>query len=357
MQSRLVWLRFLSVTSLATAIAVFQAPCHAEILPVESTSAFKLLELEGTVRTIPPDATALLRRVIEDATVAASNAGTKPVSPVDALAALKQIQVSLVKQNFLQPDHPNRWPMTLGEALTPLQFDAARLEQLLAYGPNQSRRNMLNSAAPYYFVDCDMGSQIFIAVAQRLGWDIRLVQVPNHNYIRWHLADGSTVNWDWVQGASKDDSMYGLSGVLDEALVSRGKYLRSYSAAESDAYYLGLVGLKATRIQDRVRLLAESLAEAPELDVTQNNHAWAFATWSQSSSQELKLAVSNALAGLSVDPTDGNRADTLACLFSRIGEQALAVALEDYAVKFPGTGSVEGFKNNKARIQAGQLCE
>ena len=76
------------------------------------------------------------------------------------------------------------------------------------------------------------------------------------------------------------------------------------------------------------------------MEVTQNNLAWAYSTTPGIAAGKVDLSVSNALAALSVEPRNGNIADTLACAFAATGERGVALAIEDYAISHPGTGDV-----------------
>jgi hypothetical protein len=210
-------------------------------------------------------------------------------------------------------------------------------------------------SAPFYFVDCDTGSAFFISVGQRLRWDIRLVNVQKHSFVQWNLPDGSTVQWDWTHGAVVQDSDFSAKSELSVNLSRRGVYMVGMDAKQSRAYFLGLVGLNAKKVQDKMRLLELAIGEIPNDPITQNNYAWAIAT-----SKELRakstLAVSNALAALSAAPRDGNRADTLACALAADGEKSLALAMEDYAIKH-SSGQAKAFQENKRKIEANSICE
>ncbi|MEO8020144.1 MAG: hypothetical protein ABI769_20230 [Pseudomonadota bacterium] len=325
---------------------------------IESTTAFQLLEIERSVRTVQPDAPVLLRAVLTDATEAAQSTHRDPKSIGEALEVLNAIQESLERHNFLQPEDKKDWPLSLGNAFVPLQLSKDQLAVHLAQTFNARRRARFDLTKPFYFVDCDMGAELFLAVGQRLGWDIRLVEVPDHNFVRWHFSKTVSINWDWTQGRSVPDSDYVRPTELFASLVSRGIYLRSFTPVEARAYYLGLIGAVATKTSDKIELLEKAIAGFPMQAANQNNLAWTIATDKELASKKAALAVSNSLASLSVDPDDGARVDTLACAFSIRGEWALALALEDYAASHAASeGDHEGFLQNKKRIEAKELCQ
>jgi len=328
-----------------------------QINPLESTTAFQLLTLERSVRQLPPDAEDLFRAAIEDATAAALRINRHPKTKDEAKAVLGAIQLALVKHNFLQPPEEKDWPQTLGMAFVPRTFTPEALEIILATGSNHRRAEYIDRDKPMYFVDCDMGSQLFLAVGERLAWDIRLVEVPRHNFVRWHLSEATRVNWDWVSWESEDDTSYRFRIPSQDDPRLRSLYLRSLESREARAYYLGLIGSEALLPADGERLLKEALEVLPNHPLTLNNLAWLYATTPEFSRQHSGLAVSYSLAALSTRPYDGNYADTVACAFAADYQTSLAEKMEEFAMDHATSPSQrEGFGANRALIYQGKLC-
>lgn len=343
------------LTLAAAALAAAAAPPK----PIERTDTYQLLELEATVRLVPPGSFELLRKVIDKATIAASAAHPAPTNRAEALRVFEAIQATLAGFNFLQPANKADWPMTMAAALQPLYPSEQELDAQLAFPDNQKRVRHFDRSKPFYYVDCDAGTQVFLAVAQRLGWDLRQVDVRHHTFVRWHLPSGELVNWDWSHGESHPDDAYLSNSALDQNLRQRGVFLRSYSRAESNAYYRGLLGAFGTQQPESQRLLERAMDEGPHIAMTQNNLAWAYALQPDASRENLDLALSLGLAALSVSPLDGNRADTLACVLAARGgtaEKNLALALEDYAISHPDGNDPGYYEKNKQRILKGELC-
>ena len=42
-------------------------------------------------------------------------------------------------------------------------------------------------------IDCDLYSEVYIGVAQMAGLPLTMVEIPHHNYVRWHYPDGRCV--------------------------------------------------------------------------------------------------------------------------------------------------------------------
>ena len=323
----------------------------------KSTLAYELLELEFNVGEPEANSKTTLLNAITVGVAAAKKTGiTKPKSKVEALKVLKAVHDSLAKLNFLQPMREENWPDTLGVAFIPLMLSEKELAALLV--SNQERGGLVDPLAPIYYVDCDMGSLLFIAVAESLGWDFRLVEVPNHNFIRWHIDDNLIVNWDWTYSGSKDDVFYRnrVPDTLDPRVQSL--YLRSLSHEEARAYYTGLVASQGGQWEKIEPLFEVAIASLPNHPLTLNNYAWFVATNAGVAKEKIELALSRALTALSLRPNSVNYMDTVACANSANGNTELALALEDYAItKATSVSQRKSFLNNRKLISEKNLCE
>jgi hypothetical protein len=305
----------------------------SEAKPIESTTAFQLLELEFSVRKklLNKDVTReLLRSAIDDATVSAQSFPT-PRTRQDALPILEAIQVALVKHNFIQPLDQKDWPDTLAAALTPHNFSSDEQQRQLSYQRNVKRVRYLDLSKPLYFVDCDMGAQFFLAVAQRLGWDMRLVEVPQHNFVRWHLSETLKINWDWTRWESNTDEVYLAEIPTSTDPRLKALYVQSWNPRDARAYYEGLIGSKADEPEDGERLLQEAVRVIPNHPTTLNNYAWLLATRPALSGKS-RLAVAYGLAAWSMDIDDGNVADTVACAFAADKRPLIGERIEQFAI-------------------------
>jgi len=327
------------------------------IRPIEATMAYELFTTERSVRKVPIDSEKLFRSAIDDATTMAVGAERHPRTVDQALKALEAIQLALVRHNFLQPPEEKDWPQTLGIALTPRTFPDDVLKSILAFPDNAKRRVHLDLTKPFFFVDCDMGSQFFLAVGERLGWDIRLVELPQHNFVRWHLSESLKVNWDWVHRQSINDSTYSSLVSPSEDIRSSSLYMRSLQIKEAKAYYLGLIGSEAASGIDAERLLQEAVSVLPNHPLTLNNLAWLYATNLVFAKTKSSLAVRYSLAAWSTRPNHGNFADTVACSLAASGNKSLASKVEEFAIEHPNDlRQRESFRQNLVRINAGELC-
>ncbi len=82
-------------------------------------------------------------------------------------------------------------------------------------------------------IDCDTGSMIYLSIAERLQLPISMVEIEvpryyqdrnlgDHNFVRWRLRDGSTVDWDtndnYRRRKDLETELYGFSWTEDELL-------------------------------------------------------------------------------------------------------------------------------------------
>lgn len=340
------------------------AALAAEVKPVEQTLAFEMFGWESRMRTdLPADADAVLRRALDAGTKAALAGNPHPRTRDEALAALEHIQVAFERQRFLQPAKKD-WPNTLGEALTPVARGDDRASTAMALPENTSSKDGIGSRVghvdeydkdkqkPVYLVDCDIGAMLFISVAQRVGWDLRLVEGHRHNYLHWHLADGTVLNWDWTHRESLDNARY----LPDERF---GDWLRASRSGRSltldfaRSYFLTLISFpprNGEKITDRNKraVLEEAVAIDPANDWPHNALAWTYVTDPALDPAHAKAALGYALAAMSADPGNADVADTLACAYAAIREYDLASAFESYALAHPDQGE-PGEERCKAR--------
>ena len=159
-------------------------------LAIEDTLAWEMLDIEKAHRTIPADASDLLRAALQGAIRALGPNPQQPKTAAEAVAASQKMATALARLNFLQPVRRRDWPDTLGQAFRPVRLKKEESKRLLRFDGNVERARYIERSKPIYYVDCDIAALLLMSAAQALGWDVRLVEMPDHNFIRWHLADG-----------------------------------------------------------------------------------------------------------------------------------------------------------------------
>lgn len=327
----------------------------ADVRPVESTLAHELMQLERDVGTVPDETAARLDRIVRDASDAAIAIHRRPRSRDEALAVLQHIQIALAKHNLFQPLRREDWPMRMSTALTPLDVTPEQKRNIVERQASPQWGTYADLDAPFFYVDCDMGAQLFLAVGQRAGWDIRLAEVPDHNFVRWHLPGGETVNWDWTAWSSLSDDAYRsrIAPAYDPRLQAH--YVRSFTPEETRAYYRGLVASQIDENSDRIEhILVDALRAFPNHPTLLNNTAWFYATHPGIPASSRDRALPFALAAWSLKWDNANIADTAGCSAAAAEQWGLARQIQTRAVELAPDS--EAYRANLQRISKQELC-
>lgn len=333
---------------------------------VEKTLAEELLELEGQHRDLPPEYFELLQSVMNESVAALGDKPVQPKTPAEAIAASEAVSLVFAKHNFFQPTGFQTNPSTLGEALTPKSLSEDELKSLLEFLTNPIRVQYYTPGQPVYLVDCDMASLILMSVFDRIGWDTRLAKAPVHMFLRWHLPDGETVNWDWSSWGSFDDELYLLArGETAREQVKQGTYLRSLPKEEAKGGFIGLIGSllddENTELDDNsaaIALLENAIELAPNHPSTLNNLAWVYATDPGLALEYGEVAIMYAHRAVAADTSRffRFRIGTLACAYAADSEWTLADAIMTGLVEENHSTGAEAYEYNLNRIKNKKLC-
>lgn len=197
--------------------------------------------------------------------------------------------------------------------------------------PYRAAAVQAHAASGLHPFDCDLGSLLYLAVAERRGWPLRMVEVPGHNFIRWRRPDGTYLNWDTNAATSYTDDEYraGRTATWTRGIGDgreRARFLEDLSGSEVEGYYLGLLvsRIPTSECIDRAHRQLTGDQRASAL----NNFAWAYATRSfydgtAAGQTALVLAESATLA----EPTC-EYWDTLSCALAAAGELERAIEVE-----------------------------
>jgi hypothetical protein len=209
------------------------------------------------------------------------------------------------------------------------------------YIPTETLGDALVSRNPPRFIfDCDTGSMILLTVADHLQVPASLVEITlesgsQHNYVRWPLAQGRSLDWDTNgrgpcitptnqpafqgQSMSRRETM-GYAATLRASLWKNQKqYLRALSDYRDD------------------------MRKRPEHPVAFNNFAWLVATTDFLQRQSYKAeALQAATQAVALQRQAGapeltrkdlaNYLDTLACVYACRGDYISANTAESEAV-------------------------
>lgn len=249
--------------------------------------------------------------------------------PTDVLLAIER---ALVAEDFIL-HIPTEF---LVDTLT------ARVPNEPMYFLTKERRRHFMSASParVYEFDCDTGSFLYMAVAERVELPLRFVEIPHHNFVRWVAADGTTLNWDVNEATTYTDQQYVKEGTLTASPVSmrnpeRAHYLVSFTRLEIEGYHHYLLAQMAERAQ-RVDLAEAHYLEAirlrPAAPGSKNALAWLWSVHpSFSSAVHGARAVEFAEQAVAAVPEEPNYLDTLSCALAAAGRFDEATEVEHHA--------------------------
>jgi hypothetical protein len=362
-KSRLAWVKWLAlsvgVAVLLLSVLVLlpaEPAARAASVPLEQTLAYRMLKRERAVGKVPASAEPLLRKALAEAMTALGPDPAPPTTAAEFKAFAEKVSIVLAAHNFIQPASTKDWPDTLGEAFAPLPRDDPRVSSSLK-ADQPARLNHVKPNGPVYFVDCDIGAMLIISVAQMVGFEVAMVEVPGHNFLRWKSPSGATAGWDWTYWRTPDEA--GRASRLQRSLVSRKVFLESQTLKESEAYFKSVL---AGQIDDRAARLAlrrEAAAEFPNNRVVAYGVARTFALAPDASPAERREALAYGLLALSMEG-GGNSASladrmmAVACAYAANGEPALAKAFVQRARTLADIG--EGYRGSIAAILSDRAC-
>ncbi|NKB16279.1 MAG: hypothetical protein HC774_04445 [Sphingomonadales bacterium] len=343
------------MTAFVVATIAATAPVCAATTPLEQTLAWKMLAIEGEEATISERKKQLLRQTLEAMVKATERFSKPPQTAIEAKRISELASFEMARNNMIQPIRRADWPSTLGAALEPKVLDPSQIADHMSSSGNYARRTYVNRSQPFFFVDCDMAALLLISAFQMRDWDVALVEVPDHNFIRWLLPSGDPANWDWTAGEMFQDSRYlSLTGTHNKNLMV-SPFLESYALADASAYYVGLIAMKTSSPALKNRLFRDALDAKMISPVTYNNVAWFYATKNEAEFT-FEEAVLFAQRAILAGPGDPNVADTLACVVNRGGHRGQAAALERLAIELARGEDTSSYTENLKRMEAGKLC-
>ncbi|WP_159478718.1 hypothetical protein [Dyadobacter sp. 3J3] len=88
-------------------------------------------------------------------------------------------------------------------------------------------------------IDCDLYCLIYLGIAQMNHLPLSMVELPKHNFIRWNLPGGGSINWEAIEGTYHlADSTLSCYHYLNS--INRNYYLRPWSLSQVYCYYYTL---------------------------------------------------------------------------------------------------------------------
>ncbi len=204
--------------------------------------------------------------------------------------------------------------------------------------------------------DCDTGSFIYLSVADRLNLPVSMVEVEvpsyspsrefgDHNFVRWTLKDGNTVDWDPNdENQRSGDARSNLYGFAwnKEQIIGYVFFSR------------GIDWEKQGEFENALADYQQSMRLFPTWPKAKNNVAWLFASRSelQHLGRELE-ALMLAKEVVALHPTANNK-DTLACAYALNGDFVNAIKIQKSVVA--ANPHAPSFAENLRKMQSRKNC-
>lgn len=119
------------------------------------------------------------------------------------------------------------------------------------------RKQYYEQVSTLYHIDCDMGSFIYLGIAEVLKLPLKMVEVPQHNFVRWMINDSIYINWDVNMADSISDDEYrkgsSESRAFNKIKEDKYGYLLNLSDSTIKGYYYLLIG-RSLKTQKRYDL-------------------------------------------------------------------------------------------------------
>jgi tetratricopeptide (TPR) repeat protein len=308
------------------------------------TFAHRVLDIDAGEAPVAAARYALLDSIIDDAKRrVGGDVASKPVEAQrrDAERVLGAIDDALIDHNFLYP--PDDYDVdSLRAALAPQRLDGETLERALRLNENTRREKHARAHAggPFFVADCDTTSILYVGIAEAIGVDLHLVDLPEHMFVRWEFADGGKLNWETNEGIAVPDEDYAVEHHLGRRLRRDRVYLASMTAKEAEGFAYFLRGCRfEARGQDAQAIadLEKARELYPQSTQAKGELAWLYATAAGVDVGKRKAAIGLAKAAVDLEPQCGDFWNSLAAAYAANGDFRRATRSEERAEDFAET--------------------
>ncbi len=311
--------------------------------PVFRTIAHTVLDADIEAENIPSAIYKKLDRIIQRAANTIQNQAE--LSHEQATEKLQQIEDILTEENFVCAI-----PYELIHSLAQGIAEKPLMPRVKDAAENARRRPHIEShlSESFSHIDCDLGTLLYLAIAEVVNLPLFMSEVPQHNFIRCRLDSGTYMNWDTNYGYGRWTNIdyaqqYGVTDALEQA----GTYLANMSRDNTLGYFCFVRGILFDKMKAWDRSLREyyrGVEFYPQSPSARNNAAWLFAS---ERAAQAYIGPADAIRFGTEACTIHRRhthLDTLACVYAEVGEFEKAMALEQEAITLSaGAAEQEGY--------------
>jgi hypothetical protein len=322
------------------------------------TIAHRFLADEKEVSNVTVSMYAILDRLIDEADVVLKplpSGLSESEKKKFAIESLTAIDCLLLRHAFVYPGHG--LVGLLSDGLGPTVYTTAHDRDELRTQQHNIRRSRFIDAfgsGPFYVMDCDIASYLYLAIAEIMKYPLHLVEIPRHNFIRWELGQGVYVDFETMDGMETDDDYYKTRWFIPDAFVGRGGILKSMTVAETVAYHWATIAISWSW-QLNVTRMIESYQKSLAIDFSHalalNNLAWFYAAAPRSEWRDSPEALKYGIQTVALVP-DGDSLDTLACAYAQNGDFSWAIETEQDAMNAGYTPFGSNLRGDMALFKA-----
>ena len=322
--------------------------------------AFRILKSDAQVNPVTDQMFQTLKEVVDDACASIGKLNRKENGRWDrrcAEATLRCIDAALINHGFLYPDAGG--VDQLADGLTPFQMSAARRPAFETQSHNRRRVRMISERfpGPFYAVDCDIASFIYLGVADQLRLPLNLVVIPSYNrrpghtFVRWR--EGSHyLDWETMDGLALTDEFYVREWNLNFDEIKAKSALASLSTDQvmgCEHYLMAIQYERRKDYEQALRELSVALELYPQNLDSRREFAWVTATGVGVHVRNNSDAIADAKFVLNL-VNDPDTRDTLAAAYASAGMFDLAVREERAAIS-NSASSIESQFGYKQRLR------
>ena len=304
--------------------------------------ARRILKLDAQVRPVTEEMARTLDEVMSEAGAAIARLPRKQDGAWDrayAVAALRFIDAALINHGFLYPATGNVG--LLADGLKPFQMDGPQRRLFEAQAHNRRRAAMIEQRfpGPFYVLDCDTASFVYLGVGEQLNLPLRLVTIPSfnrqpgHAFVRWREGP-HYLDWETMDGMATTDDYYVTVWRITPSEIKARSALADLSIGQvigCEHYLLAIQYEQKGDFEQALRELSTALDLCPENLDARAEFAWDTATGPGVRERDNAGAIADALYALRlVDDPDVH--DTLAAAYASAGGFDLAVKEEKLAL-------------------------
>lgn len=249
----------------------------------------------------------------------------------------------------------------LSDGLDTTKFTGDYLQALKSNRHNVGRLSFIEKrgVGPFYVVDCDIASFLYLAMGEAIGYQLAMVDMPGHNFICWKCPDGTYIDFETMDGKKTDDDYYISGWGIPQSFLKYPGVLTTMTRGQLIAYQYFGVGLSRSWKHDYPGTIAsyiKSISIDPTLNESANNLSWLYTVIPETKLRDPQKAVAYGQQATAIFP-NGDSLDTLACAYALSGDFTAAIRTEENAMNAGWAPQGSDLSGDLNLLNAHQQCQ